>query len=506
MSLPTNTLVRRYAMRRSRGRAVVPSVSRLPPELVCAVFRELQFAQRVVVSHVCGVWHEIVLADSALWTTIDLAGAQNISHACLDTLLARSRGLPVDLLGFTIATDASMGAATALATHLHHIRILEVNVAWHEVWDALQSDVLLHTPAPMLTALTVRSLVDSDATPTADDNIFAQHAPCLTHLHLEGIQPPVTPCPAFAQVDYFTYRRPAVQSEVLLPDLGRVFPRLQTYSLLHTEGRGPSTAPLAPPHALCTLVVTCTGDYVLECLSALFPDGHQDLPELIIDCPCSEDSMAYVLSGMGGTFDCTISAAEDDDGVSMTVQYEGGKTRHFQQPVSMDSMSVVLEWMGERCRNLDCPALLLSRCPPLPKLEKLTIDLGLDFQHTSVFDTHLAETLSPWITPVLQTVALLGHDSAYTRLRPQLFNGIIRGRKVLGYHSLVDVALDGIRFAGETARAAAELYKLTKLVRIVDQRLDGGRPLVFRCPTALRRAFRTGARDVGLILSSAITA
>lgn len=481
---------------------MLPLISCLPPELVCAVFHRLDVRHLIVASHVCGVWREIALVHAALWTTLDLSGVQNISRAYLDALLSRSRGLPVDLLGFTITTDRSMDAAVALSTHLSHIRVLEVNVAWHEVWDALQFDVLLHAPAPVLEDLTIRELLDCGASPIVHAEIFDEHAPRLTRLRLEGIQPPITPCPAFRQVERFAFRRGRVQTQAAALYLPRIFPRLAAYSLGHTTGFRPSSAPLPPKHRLHSLELTCATDCVRECLSALLPHGHRDIPELVINCPCTEHTADYILNAVNEPLQCTMyEPAPNANGLCITVVFDGGRIRRFQQPMPRNSLTAVLAWMAHNCQALHCPARFLSIVPVLPVLEVLTVDVAgtLLLDHARDF----ARTLAFQRTPALRMLRLTGNDNMHAHLRPGLFCGILQDRRIGGADSLVDLVLQGVDFESDTTGSAVDLCNLMEMVQISHGRgtMAVG-PKQLSRPAPPKESGRS-VREIGRLLSCA---
>ncbi|EJD36423.1 hypothetical protein AURDEDRAFT_174474 [Auricularia subglabra TFB-10046 SS5] len=148
---------------------------RIPPELLCEIFRLLSFRDRVQSTHVCKYWRSAALDHPrALWSIIYSHGLRT---GALGDQLARTRGVLVDVA--VLLKDSTLDEAmSAISTHLHHIRSLVLYSANLGEGEVSMSNIhylyeYLAHPAPMLEELDIALAID-DTHP--DD--FNMRDPC----------------------------------------------------------------------------------------------------------------------------------------------------------------------------------------------------------------------------------------------------------------------------------------------------------------------------------------
>ncbi|EJD36442.1 hypothetical protein AURDEDRAFT_174493 [Auricularia subglabra TFB-10046 SS5] len=130
---------------------------RIPPELLCEIFKLLCFCDRVQATHVCKYWRTASLEHSrALWSIIHSNGMKS---GALGDQLARTRGVPVDVAVLLKGTTMDE-AMSAISAHLHHIRSLvlftyDLGQGEVEMENIHQVYKYIARPAPMLEELDI---------------------------------------------------------------------------------------------------------------------------------------------------------------------------------------------------------------------------------------------------------------------------------------------------------------------------------------------------------------
>ncbi|KZV93980.1 hypothetical protein EXIGLDRAFT_737560 [Exidia glandulosa HHB12029] len=113
----------------------------LTPELWCMIWRELPFASRITVSHVCRSWRATALSFPTLWNDVKIVYSDEDAYSdlplpvqlqALKTLLSRTASTPVRLHLAVLATepleDKLVHINTQLEQHALHIRALRLQV------------------------------------------------------------------------------------------------------------------------------------------------------------------------------------------------------------------------------------------------------------------------------------------------------------------------------------------------------------------------------------------
>ncbi|KZV98559.1 hypothetical protein EXIGLDRAFT_727639 [Exidia glandulosa HHB12029] len=126
--------------------------SRLPPEVLCSVFRYLPLEGRISTSHVSHLWRNASLAFAAeLWSTIPPTARLDYLAPLLDRTAAL--GVPVDLMGVRLPSadgQRVVSMCELLKRHLWHIRTLNLRAS--NCYERKRGDLasVLESAAPML--------------------------------------------------------------------------------------------------------------------------------------------------------------------------------------------------------------------------------------------------------------------------------------------------------------------------------------------------------------------
>ncbi|KZV97186.1 hypothetical protein EXIGLDRAFT_747215 [Exidia glandulosa HHB12029] len=228
------------------------AVGRLPPEILCMVFAQLEISDRITATHVCRSWREASLAAAGqLWATI--------SSSDPSTLAARLRwceSVPLRL-HITVHRHSADDIAAILETQWHHIQSLFLHLNDDEVDDEYygtgMNSILdqLSAPAPMLADFVLQDDCDRMSYSTWA-HLFGAQAPALRRVKLD-IAPSVfaSQRQPFASVTrvFLRLRHPLY---VHLGHIFAVFPHMEACAL-DVCGWGeqdPSTRVYKPPASL----------------------------------------------------------------------------------------------------------------------------------------------------------------------------------------------------------------------------------------------------------------
>lgn len=467
----------------------LPLVFRLPPELVCSIFRHLGLKQRIKTSLVCSHWRQIALSDPVMWSMLDfgdLAHRPSSTWSCFDTLMSRSDPLPLDILRFTVSKESALATGLALRTIFHRVRVLEI-LWWDKgVWNALQTDVLLRTTAPLLTTFRALDMDDNGASQFVDASIFQGDAPHLTYVELSGVLPPAGVCPAFARVTHLGYSRPW-DCDSHPPRPLDVFPRL--HSITYTCGsRSMFVVPRIPAHVR-RVVLRDPGPWMqINHRDLVLPDGHENIRELIFDTPCAHYSVGAWLHTIPGQFACTIGTPkptlprEDEQfGMSIHLAHDDGRKRRFwlraERPHTLhENAAGVVSDVAHKCRVLYAPMEVIFRTRAFAGLQRLVLDVST----STPVGSHLAEALTVSAAPSLRSLTLRGPRDGSVSFAPRVLCAVIESRTSQRSHTLAELVLNGVKFQLAENQDVADLCVLvTLLLRIVQQGPADESPIVW---------------------------
>lgn len=235
--------------------------ARLPPELLCRIFRFLDLKDRILTSHVSKHWRAVSLAaSSVLWNRVV---ARHPRPGMLHALLERSKDAPVHLM-LTLGPDNVQDAAACLSKHMHHLQYLRL-----EFTDELdprgdeQLSRALCTPAPMLETFMLLSgrggfeFNDGRA-------IFSDDAPLLRLVKFQSDIDYFTSAGAFSRVRKLVYQAESFDLAYDLSELFAVFPNVEALSLeIDTNSNIDSASLVSFPASLThfVLIADCPLDY-----------------------------------------------------------------------------------------------------------------------------------------------------------------------------------------------------------------------------------------------------
>ncbi|EJD42882.1 hypothetical protein AURDEDRAFT_168130 [Auricularia subglabra TFB-10046 SS5] len=244
----------------------------LPPELVAEIFRYLDFAHRLAVSHVCWSWRISALSDPSLWSTHTVpvrAPVERRIHLVsgLAALLARSSPLPFKLH----CHSAPIGGILDLViAHMARVEVLDFGVLQTDDWRRL-----LEVEAPLLKHFASRWFKSSVEIPFT---VPAHWSLRLEHLEL-GF-----PCSwpvgcVFASLHSFTGRMP--NGRGFGGPISRLFPSIRRLKL--TQVSQTVVEDITPlPRSLTVLRLETASDGRVDCTEMLRNCTAQGLRELDI--------------------------------------------------------------------------------------------------------------------------------------------------------------------------------------------------------------------------------
>ncbi|KAH9886273.1 hypothetical protein C8Q73DRAFT_285472 [Cubamyces lactineus] len=178
------------------------SASRLPPELLTLVFRELQLLHGWNKSHrhpgsrqwlritwVCRCWREVALSAPALWSFIQSASACT-DHAFVEAALERARRVPLNIdLTFASHGDRAPSLLASLFVHSQRIQVMRLQMLLETSTMQLffESMAASRLEMPLLECLSIadRAVDDADGNPLPYlSHLTREHVPRLHTLHL----------------------------------------------------------------------------------------------------------------------------------------------------------------------------------------------------------------------------------------------------------------------------------------------------------------------------------
>ncbi|EJD35269.1 hypothetical protein AURDEDRAFT_188801 [Auricularia subglabra TFB-10046 SS5] len=192
-----------YSARLAQPGATLDPLLRLPNELFHRTAEFLTPREMLLAALVSRPWRAALLDAPILWSTISICPRKegvltNVAEA-FEWFLQRSRGanitvqlcLVADQSGDSDADVVSFAAGgpflgmipQLLARELHRVRVLELVI--HE-WSGTPWEDILRQPAPVLERLALVISCAEDYIPLPDD-LFANAAPRLHHVHLKDV-------------------------------------------------------------------------------------------------------------------------------------------------------------------------------------------------------------------------------------------------------------------------------------------------------------------------------
>ncbi|KAI0045737.1 hypothetical protein FA95DRAFT_92798 [Auriscalpium vulgare] len=124
----------------------------------------------ICVTHVCSSWRRIVLETPTLWWEI----SPRLGPTWMETILARSKGAPVDLM---LQREEVKSAVRIASLHLSHARSIFFGPGVPDEQDAW----LMELPAPILKTYECYGISSHQP------NLFANHAPLLRRLVIHNV-------------------------------------------------------------------------------------------------------------------------------------------------------------------------------------------------------------------------------------------------------------------------------------------------------------------------------
>ncbi|KZV96362.1 hypothetical protein EXIGLDRAFT_747709 [Exidia glandulosa HHB12029] len=371
--------------------------SRLPPELLIAVFTLLPLSGRIVTSHVCHTWRRVSLEQPALlWS--DISGCHE--PWMLDLALQHSKDIPASIRNLHIG-GANVGPTVGfiLQRHMRRIRVLHLVLDAFVMNDDPEADLYvshmlsqaLEEPAPCLEAF---SAVDTDGGGWLDFrciNLFRGGAPRLHSLSILGLGEsyglPDLSTPVFNKLRRLqlggaeditmssTQIASALQYLPLLQFLGVEFSNYRDLPTTHPPGI------VFPPKELTHIVISSCGDAPTSLIRMFCPDGLPRVDVLFrLGQPSLEciSSALYVLSHEASQMD--IVYREDQfthSGLFVRTVAVDGTSRSYRHLV----MRLLPAIVGHSFRPIEClriNAALLNRISEtlsFPSVETLTVVL-----------------------------------------------------------------------------------------------------------------------------------
>ncbi|EJD39773.1 hypothetical protein AURDEDRAFT_171223 [Auricularia subglabra TFB-10046 SS5] len=214
----------------------------IPDEVVSRCFALLPFRDRLTASRVSRGWRAIALAHPAIWSDLDLRGGFANKTALLAMALDCARHHPVDLRSCSWPVGRG-DVDDILATHMHHIRSLDI--------PGSSCRTALCSRAPLLQHLRV---IQGHLRMGKD--FLGGQVGRLKTLDLCYVSFPPA-CPALSTVTTLCLYGPFnAESAPTFRHLFRLFPTLQSLSLCHLHLRDSQFLPDGPaPNSLRRLVL-----------------------------------------------------------------------------------------------------------------------------------------------------------------------------------------------------------------------------------------------------------
>ncbi|KAI0704261.1 hypothetical protein BC835DRAFT_811383 [Cytidiella melzeri] len=177
---------------RSARNAFVP-ISRLPPELLSAIFMSLQdtdqgtfapasFRRWYRVTHVCQRWRDVALSCPPLWTQID-----TFTHErWVEEVLNRSRKASLDMrVQLSRPSSRTLGAWRMAVAHLSRMQVLHLSLDKKTFDNLLPVSVVTEVEMQRLTSLVISNLHRFDEPLDLPEGLFNRGAPNLQRLEIQ---------------------------------------------------------------------------------------------------------------------------------------------------------------------------------------------------------------------------------------------------------------------------------------------------------------------------------
>lgn len=160
------------------------STARLPPELLCAIFKLLPFEDKISTSHVCHAWREVSLRNPRqVWSDIPRTDCART----LSALLQRAGSCPVAIESVSLR-NADSDKFRSLTAHLSHTRSLKLIFYGTPMpWSRNSPSDLLRVAAPMLEDLVLRDSTPGEHILRFDGTVVSHGAPLRGHVELHDI-------------------------------------------------------------------------------------------------------------------------------------------------------------------------------------------------------------------------------------------------------------------------------------------------------------------------------
>lgn len=220
-----------------RSKARAPPIETLTVDLFLRILCEVSLSDRIRAALVSRRWRRVVLGHARLWSFVKWTGRRpDVLQAILARSLRSSLSIHV-ILHHPVWVDIDM--LRIISAHLFHTRELRI-VLWAgqcPVQRAVISKAARHVltmPAPILERLSFRFGHSASDVALLDYRLFAGRAPRLQHLVLGAGLSFAPNCAAVVNVTHLVMTLPSV-ANTGLPNLGKLFPQLQSLSLSMTE-------------------------------------------------------------------------------------------------------------------------------------------------------------------------------------------------------------------------------------------------------------------------------
>ncbi|EJD42895.1 hypothetical protein AURDEDRAFT_168143 [Auricularia subglabra TFB-10046 SS5] len=369
----------------------------LPPELVAEIFRYLDFAHRLAVSHVCWSWRRSALSNPSLWSTYTVpvrVSVQRRIHQVsgLAALLARSSPLPFKLRCHGAATG---GILDLVIAHMARVEVLDFGVLQTDDWRRL-----LEVEAPLLKHFASRWFKSSVEIPFT---VPAHWSLRLEHLKLGS------PCSwpvgcVFTSLHSFTGRMP--NGRGFGGPISRIFPSIRRLKL--TQVSQTVVEEITPlPRSLTVLRLETASDGRVDCTDLLRNCTAQDLCELDVLYVSNTSSVLEALR----LFNRTVTRpwrfqVTRDAMMARASPYYYVVHCAIPAWISLEpAMPLCWDLLCELVLSMDeLPHVLAAFSPglALPALSSVIVTIGFEFQ----FDHEAAENIPQIDAPSLRSVEL----------------------------------------------------------------------------------------------------
>lgn len=226
-----------------------------------------------------------------------------------------------------------------------------------------------------------------------------------------------------------------------------------------SDAPGPSRAQSLPNLSQLDLganediyVITSAKDPVWEMLND--PYDSTAILEVAIDYDCGRDAIFTVLGGLGMPIHLTVSSTDHslvllscardvEQCQPSTSRPRPSPRRHFRRPMSLSTLTSVLNGASKIVNRIQCPSHILEYLPSQPILEELDIDLRGSSYPQELLESFFEVALDASKTPALKKLSITGDGNL---LDPRSMLKILRGRRKAQCTSLTKLNLYGAKF------------------------------------------------------------